>query len=95
MWEKANINRTLRSILSERVHLEIPVDRMRDEDDLYAAGLSSLVTVHILLAVEDEFGIEIPDEMLTRELFQSIANLSRTIAELVPVDAVEGASGVA
>ncbi len=95
MWKKANINQTIRSILSERVHLEMPVDRMRDDDDLYAAGLSSLVTVHILLAVEDEFGIEIPDEMLTRQLFQSIGNLSRTIAELVPAEAMEGASGVA
>jgi acyl carrier protein len=72
----------LRRILSESARLDVPVDSLGDSDDLYAAGLSSLATVHVMLAIEDEFGIEIPDRMLTRRLFSSIDALAASIAEL-------------
>ncbi|MDR5752693.1 MULTISPECIES: acyl carrier protein [Caballeronia] len=72
----------LRRILSESARLDVPVDSLGDSDDLYAAGLSSLATVHVMLAIEDEFGIEIPDRMLTRRLFSSIDALAAAITEL-------------
>ncbi|SAK63876.1 acyl carrier protein [Caballeronia arationis] len=72
----------LRRILSESARLDVPVDSLGDSDDLYAAGLSSLATVHVMLAIEDEFGIEIPDRMLTRRLFSSIDTLAASITEL-------------
>jgi acyl carrier protein len=72
----------LRRILSESARLDVPVDSLGDGDDLYAAGLSSLATVHVMLAIEDEFGIEIPDRMLTRRLFSSIDALAAAITEL-------------
>ena len=61
----------LRRILSESARLDVPVDSLTDDADLYAAGLSSLATVHLMLAMEDEFNVEIPDRMLTRRLFSS------------------------
>jgi acyl carrier protein len=72
----------LRRILSESARLDAPVDSIGDSDDLYAAGLSSLATVHVMLAIEDDFGIEIPDRMLTRRLFSSIDALAAAITEL-------------
>jgi acyl carrier protein len=35
-----------------------------------------------MLAVEDEFNIEIPDRMLTRRLFSSIDSLAAAVTEL-------------
>ena len=52
----------LRRILSESARLDVSPDTLADDADLYAAGLSSLATVHLMLAIEDEFGIEIPDD---------------------------------
>ncbi|WP_414450712.1 acyl carrier protein [Burkholderia sp. 22PA0099] len=72
----------LRRILSESARLSVPVDTLADDTDLYAAGLSSLATVHLMLAIEDEFGIEVPDRMLTRRLFSSIDSLAAAVAEL-------------
>ena len=72
----------LRRILSERACLDVPVDTLADDADLYAAGLSSLATVHLILAIEDEFGIEIPDRMLTRRLFSSLDSLAAAVNEL-------------
>jgi acyl carrier protein len=77
----------LRRILSESARLDVPVDSLGDNDDLYAAGLSSLATVHVMLAIEDEFAIEIPDRMLTRRLFSSIDSLAASITELRRVQA--------
>jgi acyl carrier protein len=72
----------LRRILSESARLDVPPDTVADDADLYAAGLSSLATVHLMLAIEDEFDIEIPDRMLTRRLFSSIDSLAAAVSEL-------------
>jgi acyl carrier protein len=72
----------LRRILAESGRLDTPVDSLDDQSDLYAAGLSSLATVHVMLAIEDEFDIEIPDRLLTRRLFQTIDSLASMINEV-------------
>jgi acyl carrier protein len=73
----------LRRILSESARLDVPVDGLADDADLYAAGLSSLATVHLMLAMEDEFDVEIPDRMLTRRLFSSIDSMAAAMTELL------------
>ncbi len=52
-------------------------------DDLYNAGLSSLATVDLMLAVEDRFGIEFTNDWLTRRTFASIAALSHAVRQLL------------
>lgn len=73
---------TLRRILSECVCLDVPTDTLRDSDNLFDAGLQSQAAVHVLIAIEDEFGITIPDHMLTRALFSSIDSLATSIDNL-------------
>lgn len=73
---------TLRKILAEVGRLEVPADTLDDQADLYEAGLSSLATVHVMLAIENAFDIEIPDRMLTRQLFRSIQSLADAIVYL-------------
>lgn len=48
--------------------------------DLYAAGLDSLGTVALLVDLEDEFQITIPDEALTVETFGTPAAIMRAVA---------------
>jgi len=72
----------LRRILSESVKLHVPLDTLDDDADLYAAGLESIATVHLMLAIEENFGIEIPDRLLTRQLFSSIDSMAAAIEEL-------------
>jgi acyl carrier protein len=50
---------------------------------LYAAGLTSLTTVNLMLAIEDHFDIEFPDKMLGRKTFESIQSLSEAIEEIL------------
>ncbi len=70
---------TIRKILDEVARLEVPLATLGDDDNLYAAGLSSLATVHVMLALENAFDIEIPDQMLTRQLFRSVDSLAAAV----------------
>ncbi|WP_432261513.1 acyl carrier protein [Cupriavidus sp. TMH.W2] len=73
---------TIRNILGEVARLDVPVADLADSDDLYAAGLSSLATVHVMLALENAFDIEIPDQMLTRQLFRSVDSLAAAVEQI-------------
>jgi acyl carrier protein len=80
----------LRRILSETACLDVPVETLSDFDNLYAAGLSSLGTFRVMLAVEDVLGIEIPGELITFDLFQCIDSLTSALAPLVHEESVAG-----
>ena len=69
----------LRRILSETGCLNVPVETLGDNDDLYAAGLSSLGSVRVMMAIEDAFDIETPGDLITYDLFRSINSLVNTI----------------
>jgi acyl carrier protein len=49
------------------------------DDDLNASGLSSLDTVNLMLAVEGEFDIKIPDRDLTPANFRSISRIGELV----------------
>jgi len=60
----------------------VPSAELLDGSDLYHAGLTSLATVGLMLALEDEFDIEFPDSMLSRKTFGSIESIVDAIEEL-------------
>jgi acyl carrier protein len=81
----------IRGVLSERAGLGVPVDSLADEADLFAAGMTSHASV-----LEDAFGLEFPDRMLTREVFVSVSSIAAAIAELSePENGGEPAAGSA
>jgi acyl carrier protein len=52
------------------------------EADLYEAGLTSMAMVKLMLAVEVEFDIAIPDEELHPDNFRSIRAIEKLINRL-------------
>lgn len=52
------------------------------DTDLFDAGMTSHASVKLMLALEDAFDIEFPDEMLQREYFSSIGNITRCVATI-------------
>jgi acyl carrier protein len=51
-------------------------------EDLREAGLTSLDMVSLVLSVESEFGIKIPEPDITPRNFRSIANIETLVARL-------------
>ena len=52
----------IRQILQQHGRLEGTIETMARDAELSAAGLTSHATVSVMLALEEEFGIEIPDD---------------------------------
>lgn len=70
----------VRGVLAALGALHTDPRRIGAADDLYAAGLTSMGSVHVLLALENALGIEFPDRVLDRALFSSIDSLARAAA---------------
>jgi acyl carrier protein len=73
---------TIREIVAAHARLRVDVATLDDDADLYEAGLTSLSTVNLMLALEEAFDVEFLDRMLKRRTFQSIRSLGEAIAEL-------------
>ena len=72
----------IRTIVSQHANLSVDLMKIGDDADLYAAGMSSLSTVNLMLALEDHFDVEFKDSMLGRKTFGSLRTLSEAIEEL-------------
>jgi len=68
----------LAEVLSEKY--DVPREAISPEATLTELGLDSLTIVELLFDVEDEFGIEIPEERAT---FQTLAEAAALVDELV------------
>jgi acyl carrier protein len=76
------VKTVLRRVVRESARLDVPIEAVADDTDLYRFGLTWLATVYVMRAVEEAFEIEIPDSMLTRELCRSIDSLAAAVSKL-------------
>jgi len=74
----------IRTLLTEHGRLLVDVNDLGDDSDLYQAGLTSLTTVNLMLAIEEKFDIEFLDSMLGRKTFGSIRSLAEAVGQLLP-----------
>lgn len=74
---------TIRNVLAAHGKLATDAATIDPAADLFAAGLTSHASVNVMLALEDEYDIEFPDEALKKATFASIDNLATVVAGLV------------
>ena len=72
----------VREIVLRHARLPAGSQDLTPTADLYAAGLTSLSTVHVMLALEDQFGVEFPDRLLTRQTFETVQSICEALDEL-------------
>ena len=72
----------IHAVLDSHAKLHVASATLGAESDLYAAGMTSHASVNVMLALEDTFEIEFPDELLTKTTFSSIATISNAIESL-------------
>lgn len=83
----------IRAILGEHAKLSNDISSVQDGDDLYAAGMTSHASVTVMLAIEDEWDLEFPQQLLKKSTFASVDAIAAALAELDITDGVD--SGVA
>jgi acyl carrier protein len=77
------MNETIRDLLARVGGLPVPVTDLKDEADLYAAGLSSFASVQLMLGLEEAFDMEFPDNLLNRKSFASIDAIQQTVSQIL------------
>jgi acyl carrier protein len=74
----------IRLVLSENAHLAVDLSSLSEDADLYRAGMSSLSTVNVMMALEEEFSVEFPDHLLQASTFQSVGSIRSALERLSP-----------
>lgn len=78
----------IRSILAAYGKMPVDPRALADDDDLHERGLTSHASVNVMLAIEDEFDIEFPDELLQKSTFSTVSNLANVVKELTETSSV-------
>ena len=76
------VREEVRRILGEHARLAVDAATLADDDDLYAAGMTSHASVTIMLACEDAYDVEFSQAQLKKSTFASIASIAAALAEL-------------
>ncbi len=72
----------IRAVLAAHAKLREPADGIAEGADLYAAGMTSHASVNVMLALEDAFDVEFPDELLTKHTFCTIATIRDAVGQM-------------
>ncbi len=73
----------IRDVLAAHGRMAVDAREVDAEADLYNLGLTSHATVDVMLALEDAFDFEFPEELLKKSTFESIHNMAAVIDDLV------------
>ena len=78
----SSMQEQIRKVLDAHGRLTVDSTTVDALADLYELGLTSHASVDVMLALEDEFGIEFPDETLKKSTFASIDSIERVVSSL-------------
>ncbi len=82
MTDTQALDSRIRAVLAAHGRLSQDAQALDAADDLYQAGLTSHASVNVMLALEGEFDLEFPDNMLNRNVFSSIAAMRAALLDL-------------
>lgn len=77
------MTKAIRDIVRDHGRLAVNIDTLSDESDLYSAGMTSHASVNLMLALEDKFEVEVPERMLRRKTFETVAAIRTAMSELL------------
>jgi acyl carrier protein len=78
----SDVERTIREVLETHGRLPVPVESLQETDDLFDNGLTSHASVNVMLALEDAYDFEFPDELLVKSTFESISAIQSALNSL-------------
>jgi acyl carrier protein len=75
---KAEVKDRLKKLIVERLKLQVDQDSIDDDAPLFGEGLGldSIDALELVVGLEQEFGVQVPDEAVGREAFASINALA-------------------
>jgi len=82
MQERESLKLRVKKLIIDRLRLDITPDAIDDNAPLFGdgLGLDSIDALELVVGLEQEFGIAVPDEDVGREAFASVTALAAYIA---------------
>jgi acyl carrier protein len=77
------VEKQIRDILAAHGRMAVDAYEVDGTADLYTLGLTSHASVDVMLALEDAFDIEFPEEVLKKSTFESVYNIAQVVEGLV------------
>jgi acyl carrier protein len=77
----------IRDVLAAHGRMSVDPHTVDSQADLYELGLTSHASVNVMLALEDAFDIEFPDEVLKKSTFASVGNIEQVVEQLAKLSA--------
>ena len=76
----------IKGIIVETLDLEVDPEEIGSEDLLFGGGigLNSMATIEIIVGIEKAFEIQVPDEDLRVELFDSVQTMADYVRSVIP-----------
>ncbi len=83
---KAEINREVREAVVKALDLPIQPDQLPESEPLFGADgeVDSILSIKLVVELEEVFGIEVDDDDLTEELFGTVAALAEYVETKLP-----------
>lgn len=83
MLDRKDLSRQVKRIIVTALQLDIDPADIGEDDLLFGEdlGAESVATLEIIFALEEEFDIEVGDEELRVELFDSVRTITRYLAQ--------------
>lgn len=81
------ISRTLEGVLRPHLRFLGPDAPLPPNEPLGTLGLDSMAAINLLLDIENAFGMQIPDDLLSAETFETFASLNTTFRPLIEAHA--------
>lgn len=72
----------IRGVLQEYGRLSVNTALLKEDSNLYDAGMTSHASVNVMLALENTFDVEFPDRMLRRNVFESVGAIRSALEEI-------------
>ncbi len=77
------IDEEVRRVVASHGRLSVDVAGVGAQDNLFRLGMTSHATLNVMLALEEAFDIEFPEELLEGPIFESFSSIENAISGLV------------
>jgi acyl carrier protein len=78
----------LRALVANILATRSPARTFSDDDTLAEIGIASVDMVTLLLSLESEFDLEVPQQDITPDMFRSISTIDALVRRLLPQSAM-------
>lgn len=78
-----SLEHRVKQVIINKLSLKIQPEEIDNQNELFGGGLglNSIATIEIIVGLEEEFDIQVPDEDLRVELFDNVQTMADYVSE--------------